>query len=84
MIRGKELNESMVEPITQNRPMHSESQKKLLQRELDESQLVTPKRPKVINEPGSHAESEGATPNDMPMFERVPPQVNTRTDDEVP
>jgi hypothetical protein len=37
MIRGKELNESMVEPITQNRPMHSASQKKLLQRELDES-----------------------------------------------
>lgn len=46
--------------------------------------MVTPKRPKVINEPGSHAESEGATPNDMPMFDRVPPQINARTDDEVP
>jgi hypothetical protein len=30
MIRGKELNESMLEPITQNHPMHSESQKQLL------------------------------------------------------
>jgi hypothetical protein len=47
--------------------------------------MITPdkKRPKVVNEPGSHAESEGATPNDPPHFEKIPPQLNTRTDDEV-
>ena len=41
------------------------------------------KRPKVVTEPGSHKESEGATPKDPPQFEKIDPQLHTKTDEEV-
>lgn len=59
--RVDELNESMLEPIKGNAP----------EQEQNDSQMVTPekRKPKVINESGSHKESEGLTPNEMPRFD---------------
>ena len=75
----------MLEPIQGNHPMHSDSQKQLLEREINDSQMVTPARrkPKLVEAPDSHQESEGATPNENLNFEKIPPQLNTKTDDEV-